>query len=74
MWHSEASVTERSKLQTHRETSLTLFYEFAHTGSEVSGQLMEVLVAVLEAIMSLFSLVVAAEQGALTQCASLLLK
>jgi len=51
------------------------FYEALRTSeSEVNGQLMEVLVAILEMSMSVFGLLVGIEQGALPQCASLLLK
>lgn len=50
------------------------FSTFYRTGSDDSEQLVEVLVAVLEAIRSLFGLLADNQLSTLPQCASLLLK
>ena len=55
----------------------TIIEDFLHlycTGSDDSEQLVEVLVAVLEAIRSLFGLLSSNQLSTLPQCASLLLK
>ena len=66
---SEWSLYETLPL-SHNEDFLYLY----RTGSDDSEQLVEVLVAVLEAIRSLFGLLADNQLSTLPQCASLLLK
>ena len=58
----------------HYPTSNEDFLHLHPTGSDNSEQLIEVLVAVLEAIRSLFGQLADMQLSTLPQCASLLLK